>query len=87
MPKPKIAITLEESTLERLDELVEQSIFRVEAERLRKRLTRNSHACSTAGSRGSAPNSILFSKKHSQRKDYQRTCRHGPNIEGGDPLG
>jgi metal-responsive CopG/Arc/MetJ family transcriptional regulator len=27
MPKPKIAITLEESTLERLDELVEQSIF------------------------------------------------------------
>ena len=27
MPRPKIAITIDESTLERLDELVEQSMF------------------------------------------------------------
>jgi metal-responsive CopG/Arc/MetJ family transcriptional regulator len=48
MPKPKIAITLEEATLQRLDELVEQSMFpsRSQAieEALEEKLSRLQHS-------------------------------------------
>lgn len=82
MPRSKIAISLDQSTLERLDTLVQQAAFPSRSQAIQEAVEENLPAWTGAAWPRSVRNSTPSSKGRLPRKACQRMFPHGPNIEG-----
>ena len=87
MGTSKIAISLDEELLGRLDGLVRRRVFPREVVPFRRLSRRRLPVWSGRGSRASAPSSILSWKPRLPKKAFHGTWAHGPNTERRDPVG
>ena len=87
MARSKVAISLDEFTLDRLDQLVKKQVFPNRSQAIEEAVTEKLARLRKVVWPKSAPNLILSLKRHLRKKGFPRISRDGPNTEGGDPLG
>ena len=87
MRSAKIAITIDEQLLTRLDRLVKERRFPIAAGPSRKRCVTSSIAWSVVGWPASSPSSILRWNSNSPKKALRKISNKGPNTEGRPRLG
>ena len=87
MARSKVAISLDESTLNRLDPLVKKQIFPNRSQAIEEAVAEKLARLEKSRLAQECAKLIQRLKRHWRKKDYPRTSRNGPNTEGRDPLG
>jgi len=87
MARSKIAISLDEQVLDRLDRLVKEAAFPNRSKAIEKRLKRNWLVRNETGLLGNARNLTRNSRNPWPRKGSPRCRRNGQNIERRDSVG
>lgn len=86
MSKAKIAITLEEETLEKVDRLIGLHVFPNRSRAIQEAVEENLSALRKIVLWRNAPSWTHHLNGRLLRNAYLRICQRGPNIKGRDPL-
>jgi metal-responsive CopG/Arc/MetJ family transcriptional regulator len=86
MGRSKVAISLDESTLSRLDKLVQKQIFSNRSQAIQEAVAEKLARLEKSRLAQSAPNLIRHSRKRSQKMVSPRIWQNGQNIEGREKI-